>query len=140
MKIEANTIEEFFENSGEYEEALRFLDRIIMKKMPVIDRKLYFSEKSTTIGYGEIPYHTKDYPTVPILAIAPQKSNISIYSMAWMGDKSLVEIYSDRLGKVSCGKGCVRVKKLEGLDLETFDLFLEDIYKVYQSTEKNSVI
>lgn len=55
MKIEAETIEEFFVNSGEKEEAIREVDKIVTEMAPELERKLFAIPSITLLGYGEIP-------------------------------------------------------------------------------------
>lgn len=132
MKIEAKTIPEFFENSGAHRESLMQMDAFICEHFPKWDRKLYVDEKSCVLGYGEIPYKNTSYSgTLPIVSLAPQKNNISMYVMAWRDDQSLVEMYEDKLGKTSNGKGCIRFKKFENFDLEELKKFLTDTFHIY---------
>ncbi len=134
MKIEATTIDEFFVKSGVHEDVLRQTDNFICQHLPALDRKLYVSDTQCTLGYGEIPYKNTCYSgTLPILAIAPQKNNISLYVMAWKDGKSLAETYAGKLGKTSNGKGCIRFKRFADLDLEGLADLLVDVLPIYQS-------
>ena len=85
----------------------------------------------TQLGYG--PWHYR-YPTgregdTFVVAIAPTAQGISIYVMATRDASHmhptgssrtqwLPEIYSKRLGRASCGKSCVRIRKASDLDLD----------------------
>lgn len=87
--------------------------------------------RRTQLGYG--PWHYR-YPTgregdTFVVAIAPTAQGISIYVMATRDDSHmhptgssrtqwLPEIYSKRLGRASCGKSCVRIRKASDLDLD----------------------
>lgn len=134
MKIIAETYEEFFENSGAHRESVMALDEFIRTTVPELERKLYSSNTITTIGYGEIPYKkgTGDANDMgPILAIAPQKNNISFYVMAWKDGVSLPERYVGKLGKTSHGKCCIRFRKYSSLDLEELKNLLLETYEIY---------
>ena len=120
MKIDALSIDEFFEASKEHKETLIALDKLIREMAPNLDRKLYNSDTICSIGYAEIPYSTVREPNgrYPMLAIAPQKHTANLYVMAVMDGMSLVERYKGKLGKVSTGKSCIRIKKMKDLDVE----------------------
>lgn len=140
MKVKAKTIEAFFENSTTHSESLRHLDRFIQTHLPELDRKLYTSDTTCVLGYGEIPYTTASYTDkIPILSIAPQKNNMSIYVMAWKDGQNLVEIYAGQLGKVSCGKSCIRFKKFSDLNLEELQKLLIDISDVHYKIAKKAL-
>lgn len=137
MNIKASTIDEFFEKADYYKDVLMELDGFIVKHLPTLDRKLYVSETQCTLGYGEIPYKNTYYNgTIPIIAIAPQKNNVSLYVMAWKDGKSLPETYAGKLGKTSNGKGCIRFKKFSDLNLDELQNLLSDTFEIYQSIVK----
>jgi uncharacterized protein YdhG (YjbR/CyaY superfamily) len=57
-----------------------------------------------------------------LVAFASQKNHFSLYVM---GDKRLTE-HRDALGKLNCGKGCIRFKKLEELPLDVLREIVRD--------------
>ena len=57
-----------------------------------------------------------------LVAFAAQKSHFSVYVM---GDTRLTE-HRDALGKLDCGKGCIRFKKLEELPLDVLREIVRD--------------
>ena len=57
-----------------------------------------------------------------LVAFASQKNHLSVYVM---GDKRLME-HRDALGKLNCGKGCIRFKKLEDLPLDVLREIVRD--------------
>lgn len=71
------------------------------------------------LGYGPIQYKTKSgcEGDWAVVCLANQKNYMSLY-LGCEGDTYLAEEYADQLGKVSCGKSCVRFKKLEDLNLK----------------------
>jgi uncharacterized protein YdhG (YjbR/CyaY superfamily) len=80
-----------------------------------------------TIQYGMIGYGTYHYKydsgregDAPIIALASQKGYISVYGC---GD---VEGYKQKLPKASFGKGCIRFKKLEDIDLKALQKIIRD--------------
>lgn len=121
MKVEATTIEEFFKATGERESALRALDSLIRTTAPLLKPQLHTGMSITMMGYGVFNYKSKSgrEGTWPIVAIAPQKNYMSLYICAVTNGKYMAEIYQDKLGKVSCGKSCIRFKKIEDLNTDT---------------------
>ena len=128
MKIEANSIEEFFLASGDKEDDLRNMDRVISKLTPHLERKLFSIPSITLLGYGEMPWNTSTVKdgVWPIIALAPQKNNISLYISVYKDGKTIPEIYNKKLGKVSCGKSCVRFKTVEDLNLDVLEQAIGD--------------
>jgi uncharacterized protein YdhG (YjbR/CyaY superfamily) len=96
--------------------AVEKLDQLIRKAAP----KLKPHVSGGMLGYG--PYRYK-YASgregeSSVIALASQKNHISVYICATDGGEHLPERNKDRLGKVSVGRGCIRFKKIEDLDLE----------------------
>jgi uncharacterized protein YdhG (YjbR/CyaY superfamily) len=58
-----------------------------------------------------------------LCALASQKNYLSLY----VCESDLVQAWLPQLGKVSCGKGCIRFKRLADLDLSAFEGLLRDI-------------
>jgi len=119
MKLEAQSRKEYFAAAGEREPLLRKLDGIIRRAAP--DLKPFFLNQSsmTMLGYG--PYHYK-YASGregdgAVIGLAAQKNNVSLYISVGKDGRYLPEIHGKRLGKVNCGKSCIRFKKIEDLDL-----------------------
>ena len=72
------------------------------------------------LGYG--PFHYR-YPTgregdTFVVAMMDGAQALSIYVMGGDGGQWLVEGNADRLGKVSVGKSCIRVKRRDQIDLD----------------------
>lgn len=79
------------------------------------------ASKMQMIGYRFVDYQNSNYNGKwPLVSIAPQMNNISIYIMAVNEAGYLVPQYAHFFGKSNCGKSCIRVKhmsdkKYEGL-------------------------
>ncbi|MDB5121606.1 MAG: hypothetical protein JWN56_2824 [Sphingobacteriales bacterium] len=84
------------------------------------------------IGYGSFQYldSKKQKRDWPIIALANQKNYISVFVCAIDGDQYTAEKYEKELGKVSVGRSCIRIKKIEDVNLDT-------LKKVLQTGEKN---
>ena len=56
-----------------------------------------------------------------LVAFASQKNHLSVYVMG-----SRLTDHRDALGKLDCGKGCIRFRKLEELPLDVFREIVRD--------------
>jgi uncharacterized protein YdhG (YjbR/CyaY superfamily) len=61
-----------------------------------------------------------------LCALASQKNYMSLY----VCEGDLVKTHLAQLGKVSCGKGCIRFKRLGDLNLVTVEVLLREILKL----------
>jgi hypothetical protein len=123
-KNEAQSVEEYLLRVPEdRKKDIEFLHDFIQKAVP--DLKPYFA--SNMIGYGSFYYldSKKQKKEWPIIALANQKNYISIYVCTVIEDKSVAEKYKEELGKLSKGIGCIRFKKIEDINLETFKIVLK---------------
>jgi hypothetical protein len=96
---------------------LTALHQAIRKAAPKL--KPYVAYKGTMLGYG--PYHYK-YESgregdCPIVAVSSRAQYISLYILGHRNGKNAAEAAKAKLGKVSCGKACIRFKRLEDLNL-----------------------
>jgi hypothetical protein len=113
----AQTVEEYLALvPDERQEMFQFLHEFIQKTVP--KHKTYFAHNM--IGYGSFPYrnYKKEIIEWPLIALASQKNYVSLYVCSIMDGGYLVEKYQKELGKVSVGKSCIRIKKLEDLNLD----------------------
>ena len=58
-----------------------------------------------------------------LCAFASQKNYMSLY----VCESDIVKAHLAQLGKVSCGKGCIRFKRLADLNLKSVENILEEI-------------
>lgn len=102
---------------------VEFLHDFIQEACPAL--KPHFAYNM--LGYGSFPYknYKKEMIQWPVVALASQKNYISIYVCALDGKQYLAEKYKKDLGSVSVGKSCIRLKKLEDLDLATLKKILK---------------
>ena len=61
-----------------------------------------------------------------LCALASQKNYMSLY----VCESDLVKTHLAKLGKVSCGKGCIRFKRLADLNLSTVETLLREILEL----------
>lgn len=130
MKVEAKSIKELFKNSEELEQLFKELDRLISETVPGLERSFYSGNSINMIAYGLFPYKTtKEQYLWPVIGLAPQKGSINVYVSGLTFAMPICEFYQDKLGKVSAGKSCIRIKKIENLNIEEFKNLLKDAEK-----------
>lgn len=92
------------------------LHAAIRKAVPELEPHIAYG----MLCYGPFPYkYASGREGVWfVVGLASQKQYVSLYLCACDKDGYLAENNKDRLGKVSVGKGCIRFKRLEDLDLK----------------------
>ena len=126
---EPNEIAAWFGAAGAREEELRRADELIMAAAPGIDRQLVPTGTSAMLGYGLMPYKPKSAKETtmwPLIALAAQKRHLSLYVCAVVDGAYLAESRADRLGKVSCGKSCIRFTSLDTVDTDELTALVRD--------------
>ncbi|SFF79893.1 DUF1801 domain-containing protein [Blastococcus tunisiensis] len=125
----ADAIEAWFDEAGPRADELRRVDALVKAAAPGIDRQLVPMGSSAMLGYGLMPYRprsAKETTTWPLIALAAQKRHLSLYVCAVVDGGYLAEQRADRLGKVSCGKSCIRFTSLEKVDTEELGALVRD--------------
>jgi hypothetical protein len=124
-----NEIDAWFGAAGSREEELRRVDGLVMAATPGIDRQLVSMGSSAMLGYGLMPYRPKSAKTTsmwPLIALAAQKRHLSLYVCAVVDGEYLAESRAEQLGKVSCGKSCIRFTSLDQVDTEALSALVRD--------------
>ena len=122
-------LDAWFAAAGQREEDLRRVDALIMAAAPGIDRQLVPAGSGQMLGYGLMPYKprsAKETTTVPLISLAPQKRHLSLYVFAVVDGQYLAEARAEKLGKVSCGKSCIRFPSLDRVDVVELDRLVRD--------------
>ncbi len=128
MKTHSTSISQFFDNCGQYKNMAIEIDNLILETSPNIDRKLHNTDNTTILGYAFAPYKNSCYDGFwPIISIAPQKNNLSLYFMLFENGNSVVKQYAHIFGKSNVGVSCIRLKKLNE---EKLDAIRELVSKV----------
>jgi hypothetical protein len=112
-------IEAWFDMAGPRADELRRVDELVMAAAPGIDRQLVPLGSGAMLGYGLMPYKpksAKESTMWPLIALAAQKRHLSLYVCAVVDGGYLAEARAGRLGRVSCGKSCVRFTALDKVD------------------------
>lgn len=95
--------------AAERQPTLQRLRRLIRETVP---------NARESIQYGMPAYELKDL----FCAFAAQKHHFSFYLM----NENVLEAHRDRLGKLNCGKGCIRFRK----DADLPDELVESLVKL----------
>ena len=61
-----------------------------------------------------------------LCALASQKNYMSLY----VCESDIIQAHLPQLGKVSCGKGCIRFKRLADLNLSSVESLLQEILEL----------
>ena len=122
-------IDAWFAAAGPREEDLRRVDALVTEAAPGIDRQLVPMGSTAMLGYGLMPYRprsAKESTMWPLIALAAQKRHLSLYVCAVIDGGYLAETRADRLGKVSCGKSCIRFTSLDKVDTAELAALVRD--------------
>ncbi len=122
-------IEDWFAAAGPRETELRAADALVGAAAPGIDRQLVPVGSGHVLGYGLMPYRprsARETTTWPLIALAAQKRHLSLYVCAVVDGVYLAESRADRLGRVSCGKSCIRFSSLDRVDRDELTALLQD--------------
>jgi hypothetical protein len=109
--------EEYIESLGEPRRSeVRQLDQLIRDAAPDLEPYL----ESGMLGYGRYHYRYASgrEGDAARISVASRKGGISLYVNAVDGERYLAESYRDRLPRADIGKSCVRIKRLEDVDLD----------------------
>jgi hypothetical protein len=126
-------IEAWFAAAGPREEELRRVDALVTAAAPGIDRQLVPAGSQQMLGYGLMPYRPKSAKETtmwPLIALAAQKRHLSLYVCAVVDGAYLPETRAERLGKVSCGRSCIRFPSLEKVDADELSALVRDAVAV----------
>ena len=125
----SDAIEAWFDAAGPRGEELRRVDALVTAAAPGIDRQPVPLGSSAMLGYGLMPYKprsAKETTRVPLISLAAQKRHLSLYVCAVVDGQYLAESRAARLGKVSCGKSCIRFTSLDRVDTVALDQLVRD--------------
>jgi hypothetical protein len=127
--VAGDEVEAWFALAGPREGELRRVDALVREAAPGIDRQLVPVGAGHMLGYGLLPYRPRsatETTTWPLIALAAQKRHLSLYVCAVVDGGYLAEDRADRLGKVSCGKSCIRFPSLDRVDTAELAALLRD--------------
>jgi len=123
-KNDARSVEEYLEKVPEdRKKDVDFLHDFIQKAVPAL--KPHYA--TNMIGYGSFKYldSKKQIREWPIISLANQKNYISIYVCGITGEEYISKKFEKELGKVSVGNNCIKIKKIEDVNLDTLKMVLK---------------
>lgn len=135
MSVEEREFEQYLAAAGERAAELRALDAVIRSSAPTFEPAF----TAGMLAYGMMPYRSKSMKEPgewPVVALAARKNSVSLYISALEAGQYVAERYAGRLGKVSCGKSCIRFKRLDDLNLETVREILRELERRKLAGEK----
>ena len=102
---------------------VRRLHELIRRAAPHLEPTVEFK----MLGYGKFHYRYASgrEGDTALIGVADNKQAISLYLLAADEHGYLAEQHGPRLGKVSCGKSCIRFRRLADVDL----VALEDLVR-----------
>ena len=116
-QMNVSTPEEYIEAIEEPRKSMIIkLDKLIRETLPDFEPHI----RSGMIGYGTYHYEYASGKKGEWfkVGLASNKNYISTYICGVMEDGYIAESYKERLGKVNCGRSCIRFKRLDDIDLE----------------------
>ncbi len=122
-------VDDWFAAAGTREADLRATDALIRGAAPGIDRQLVPMGRAQVLGYGLMPYRPRSAEETtmwPLLALAAQKRHLSLYVSAVVDGAYLAEARAAQLGRVSCGRSCIRFTALDRVDAAALAQLVRD--------------
>ena len=129
----ADEIEAWFDSAGPRGEDLRRVDALVTAAAPGIDRQLVPMGSSAMLGYGLMPYRprsAKETTMWPLISLAAQKRHLSLYVCAVIDGEYIAEQRAERLGRVSCGRSCIRFTSVDKVDADELSALVRDAVAV----------
>jgi hypothetical protein len=122
-------VDAWFTAAGDRAEQLRAVDALVQAAAPDIDRQLVPVGSGQMLGYGLMPYRPRSATETtqwPLIALAAQKRHLSLYVCAVVDGQYLAESRAAQLGRVSCGKSCIRFTSLDRVDTVALGRLIRD--------------
>lgn len=136
MKIEANSVNEYFDSIPEERKAvMNKLRSIVLENIPDgFEETLIYKMPGYVVPHSIYPsgYHCNTELPLPFINIASQKNFIGFYHMGIYSDPELLAWFKTEYAKhckfkLDMGKSCIRLKKMDDIP---FDLFAELCRKI----------
>lgn len=141
FKVQANTLEEYFNADQARQGDLRALDTLIRETVPSLEQWFYagMSEgqagmRMKLIGYGAFRYEMKSGQSVewPIVSLALQKNYMTLYTSVVKNGAHIIDRYKGQLGELRAGQNNFSFVTFGQLDRGAVVRLLEDIGQTVQ--------
>jgi uncharacterized protein YdhG (YjbR/CyaY superfamily) len=127
MKVEASSVENYFENiTEERQEAMKKLWKVVSDNVPAkFEAVLSYGMPGYVVPHSVYPagYHCNTKLPLPFMSIASQKNFVAFYHMGIYAKPELLKWFVDEYPKhvktkLDMGKSCIRFKKVESIPYE----------------------
>jgi hypothetical protein len=135
-KVQANTLDEYFNADPARKSDLEALDALIRETAPKLERWFYAGTSDgkpgmcmSLIGYGAFQYEVKSGERVkwPIICVALQKNYLTLYTSVFKDDAPIVDQYTGRLGELKAGINNFSFVTFDQLDRDAVAALIKDI-------------
>jgi hypothetical protein len=140
-KVQAKTLDEYFNADPVRKSDLKALDILIRDTAPKLDRWFYAGAsdgkpgmRMSLIGYGAFQYEMKSGERVvwPIVCVALQKNYMTLYTSVFKDDAPIVDQYIGRLGELKAGINNFSFVTFDQLDRDAVAALVKDIEDTMQ--------
>lgn len=140
-KVQAKTLDEYFNADPVRKSDLEALDILIRDTAPKLDRWFYAGAsdgkpgmRMSLIGYGAFQYEMKSGERVvwPIACVALQKNYMTLYTSVFKDDAPIVDQYIGRFGELKAGINNFSFVTFDRLDRDVVVALLKDIEDTIQ--------
>ena len=107
----------------ERKELINYLHDFIQKASPNL--KPHFAYNMLGYGSFKCRNYKKEMIDWPTVSLANQKNYVSIYVCSVDAGQYIAEKHKKELGKVTVGKSCIRLKKLEDINLPVLKTIIQ---------------
>jgi len=127
MKVEAKSIDNYFENIPEERQAaMKKLWKVISDNIPAkFEAVLSYGMPGYVVPHSVYPagYHCNTKLPLPFMSIANQKNFVAFYHMGIYANPELLKWFVDEYPKhvktkLDMGKSCIRFNKVENIPFE----------------------
>jgi hypothetical protein len=135
-KVQAKTLDEYFNADPVRKSDLEALDTLIRGTAPELGRWFYAGASNghpgmrmSLIGYGAFQYEMKSGERVewPIVSVALQKNYMTLYTSVFKDDAPIVDQYIGRLGELKAGINNFSFVRFDQLDRDAVAALVKDI-------------
>lgn len=126
MNIPAHSIEELIAQSA-HQELFHLIDQWMQVTFPTLRRRLVQTPTITFVAYGDLANANPDEPFSSIVALAPQKNNLSFYITGEKNGLPILANYATFFPKSAMGKTCLRLRNPKKLNLSILEAIVHDV-------------
>ena len=150
MQSRATTVSEYLQSlPADRRETIETVRQVILDNLPEgYEEGMQYGMIGYFVPHSIFPdgYHCDPRQPLPFVGLASQKHHVSLYLMAVYGSEGVQrwfrQAWTQAVGRLDMGKGCVRFRKLDDVPLEVVGeavaRFPVDVYVAqYQEATKN---